>query len=326
MKKVITALFVLLASPSIASEPITIATSAAVGGTPYVQSVILAKYLTKHMTGNPRVNVISMQGAGGIVVNNWLYNIADQQNTIVTTSWNGNSILHGLNGNPQVRYDVNKFQYLFASNDGPDGVFAIWASNYRGLTNIQQMREKGNPFVFGDQGTSENNIVNFMMTKVLKMESKIVYGYKSTHKALFDREIDARFGTLQGTISLNPDWLKPGHEIQAIAQVGTKTRNARIPNAPLFNEFVTDPDHLKVLDLFDDMMDVTRPYYAGPNMKPERAKQFIDAVRKIPSDPEWVAEMKKLDGSSVEFVQHEDTTKIMHKILTTDRKILDLIK
>jgi tripartite-type tricarboxylate transporter receptor subunit TctC len=78
--------------------------------------------------------------------------------------------------------------------------------------------------------------------------------------------------------------------------------------------------------MFDDMMDVTRPYYAGPNMKPERVKQFIEAARKIPTDPEWIAEMSKLDGSSVEFVQHEDTVKIMNKIISTDKKILDLIK
>jgi len=326
MIKLLFTILMLLSSPVLASETITIAVSAAVGGTPHFQSMILAKYLTKHMEGNPKVNVTSMQGAGGIVVNNWLYNIADQQNTIVTTSWNGNSILHGLNGNPQVKYDVSKFQYLFATNDGPDGVFAVWGSNRRGLTKIEQMREKGNPFVFGDQGTSENNIVNFMMTKVLKLESKIVYGYKSTHKAILDGEIDARFGTLQGTVMLNPHWLELGNEVQAIAQVGTKTRNRKIPNAPLFNEFVTDPDHLKVLDMFDDMMDVTRPYYAGPNMKPERAKQFIEAARKIPTDPEWIAEMSKLDGSSVEFVQHEDTIKIMNKIISTDKKILDLIK
>jgi hypothetical protein len=180
--------------------------------------------------------------------------------------------------------------------------------------------------VFGDQGTSENNIVNFMMTKVLKLESKIVYGYKSTHKAILDGEIDARFGTLQGTVMLNPHWLHPGNEVQAIAQVGTKTRNPKIPNAPLFNEFVTDPDHLKVLDMFDDMMDVTRPYYAGPNMKPERVKQFVEAARKIPTDSEWIQEMIKLEGSSVQFVQHKEIVEIMNKITSTDRKILDLIK
>jgi hypothetical protein len=61
-------------------------------------------------------------------------------------------------------------------------------------------------------------------------------------------------------------------------------------------------------------------------MKPERAKQFIEAARKIPTDPEWIAEMSKLDGSSVEFVQHEDTIKIMNKIISSDKKILDLIK
>jgi len=327
MIRLLTALFMVLSLPAMASETITIAVSAAVGGTPHLQSVVLSKYLSKHMEGNPKVNVISMQGAGGIVVNNWLYNVADQQNTIVSTSWNGNSILHGLTGNPQVKYDVSKFKYLFATNDGENGVFAIWGSNRNGLTNIQQMREKGNPFVFGDQGTSENNIVNFMMTKVLRMESKIVYGYKSTHKAILGGEIDARFGTLLGTVIQYPEWLKPGHEIQAIAQVGTKKRNPLIPNAPLFDEFVTNPDHQKVLDLFDEMMEINRPYYGGPGMKPERIKQFADAAKKIPNDPEWIEDMKKLEGgSSVQFMQHEDMIKIMNSIISTDKKILDLIK
>jgi tripartite-type tricarboxylate transporter receptor subunit TctC len=300
-------------------------TSSTVGGGPWTNATVIAKYLTKHMDGNPKVVVSSMQGAGGLVLNNWLYNKADQQNTIGTVSVNGNSFVTALSGkNPQVLYDLNKFNYLFATNDGDNSVFVIWAHNKKGLTNIQQMREKGNPFVFGNQDTSENNIVNFMLTKVLKIESKIVYGYKNIHQAILSNEIDARFGTLQNTVMLYPEWLKKGHEIQAIAQVGASKRSPIIPDVPLFDEFVTDNEHKKVLELFREMTQITRPYFAGPGMTPKRVKEFAEAGRKISADPEYIEEMIKMGGSS-SFVQHEEMNQLMKMIINTDKSTLDLI-
>jgi tripartite-type tricarboxylate transporter receptor subunit TctC len=308
-----------------AAEPITIVTSSTVGGGPYTNATIIAKYLSKHMEGNPKVIVSSMQGAGGLVLNNWLYNKADQQNTIATVSVNGNSFVTALSGkNPQVKYDLNNFKYLFATNDGDNGVFVIWAHNRKGLTNIQQMREKSNPFIFGNQDTSENNLVNYMLTKILKIESKMVYGYKNIHQAILSNEIDARFGTLQNTVMLYPEWLKKGHEIQAIAQVGALKRSPVIPEVPLFDEFVTDNEHKKVLELFRELNQLTRPYFGGPGMTPERVKQFAEAGKKIANDPEYDEEMIKIGGSN-SFVEYEEMNQIMKMINNTDKSVIDLI-
>lgn len=320
----ITALIFIFSTSVYAADVINLVTSSTVGGGPYTNATIIAKYLTKHMEENPKVNVTSMQGAGGLVLNNWLYNKANQENTIGTVSVNGNSFVTALAGNPQVKYDLTKFNYLFATNDGDDGVFVIWGHNGKGLKNINQMRIKGNPFVFGSQDTSEKNIVNYMLIDILKIESKMVHGYKNIHQAILSNEIDARFGTLNNTKMLYPEWLKKDYHIQALAQVGSSRRSPTIPDVPLIDEFTNDPNHLKVLRLFEELNDLTRPYFAGPGMSKMRVKQFTDAAIKIANDPEYIEEMTRIGGSP-SFVLTEEMNQIMKKIIETDKSIISLI-
>src|SRR5690349_9492391 len=56
-----------------------------VGGGYDVYARLLARYMGKHIPGNPTILPKNMEGAGSLRVTNWLYNIAPKDGTAFAT-------------------------------------------------------------------------------------------------------------------------------------------------------------------------------------------------------------------------------------------------
>ena len=306
------------------ANPVQIVVPTVAGSGGDISARLFAKHVSKYLPENQRVVVLNMQGAGGIVSSNWLYNVADPENTIGTMNVNGNSVLNALNGDKNVKFELDKFQWLFSTEDGANNVFVLWANTKRGLTKIEQMFEENNIYVIGNQDTGENAMQRFFFRKALPVKSNIVFGYKNVIQALMINEIDARVGTLISAKTNNPQWLTPGHEIQPILQIGSSKRHKDLPNVPLINEYVTDKEQLGVLNFYEKQVKLARLYMAPPKMSKERVKQFTDAAVRVEQDSEYQAEADRL-SIDAKFVQHEETKAIMKEIINVDRKLLSII-
>jgi tripartite-type tricarboxylate transporter receptor subunit TctC len=302
---------------------VVIPTIAGSGGD--ISTRLFARHLTKHLPKNQSIIIVNMPGAGGIVSSNWLYNVADPENTIGTLNVNGNAVLNALNGDKNVKFELDKFQWLFSTEDGANNVFVLWANTKRGLTRVEQLFEENNTYVIGNQDTGENAMQLFFFRKALPVKSNIVFGYKNIIQALLINEIDARVGTLISAKTNFPQWLTPGHEIQPILQIGSSKRHKDLPNVPLINDYVTDKEHLEVLSFYEKQVRLARLYLAPPKMSKERVKQFTDAAVLIEQDPEYQFEADKL-SIDAKFIHHEETKDIMRQIINVDRKVLNTIK
>ena len=307
------------------ANPIQIVIPTVAGSGGDISTRLFARHLTKYLPENQSVVIVNMQGAGGIVSSNWLYNVADPENTIGTLTVNGNAVLNALKGNKNIKFELDKFQWLFSTEDGVNNVFVLWANTKRGLTNIEQMFQENNMYVIGNQDTGENAMQLFFFRKALPVKSNIVFGYKNIIQALLINEIDARVGTLISAKTNFPQWLTPGHEIQPILQIGSSKRHKDLPNVPLINEYITDKEHLEVLNFYEKQVRLARLYIAPPNMSKERVKQFTDAAILIEKDPAYQAEADKL-SIDAKFIHHEETKALMREIINVDKKVLETIR
>ena len=302
---------------------VVIPTIAGSGGD--ISTRLFAKHVSKYLPENQRVVIVNMPGAGGIVSSNWLYNVADPENTIGTLNVNGNAVLNALNGDKNVKFELDKFQWLFSTEDGANNVFVLWANTKRGLTRVEQLFEENNTYVIGNQDTGENAMQLFFFRKALSVKSNIVFGYKNIIQALQINEIDARVGTLISAKTNFPQWLTPGNEIQPILQIGSSKRHKDLPNVPLINEYVTDKEHLEVLNFYEKQVRLARLYLAPPKMSKERVKQFTDAAVRVEQDLEYQAETDRLNIDA-KFIHHEETKALMKQIINVDKKVLETIK
>jgi len=320
--KLVLAFVLCLISSFAYSNNVTIVVPGIAGGGPDIAGRLLARHLGKHLPNNPNVVVVNMQGAGGLVMTNWIYNVADQENTIALLNANNDVIINGLLGNENSKYDLKKINWLFSSEDGEQNVFVLWANTKRGLTKVDLMLSQ-NDFVVGNQGP--NNIQTYFLTDILKSKSRIINGYKDVRQALIVNEIDARFGTISSVRVNFPEWLKEGYHIQPILQVGSKNRHPELPNVPNVREYASNPTHLAVLDYYEKQVRLARLFFSGPGMSKPRVKQFIDAGIALEKDQEYLADAKKLEMEG-DFIQHNEVKLILDEMLKTSKETLTIIK
>ncbi len=72
---------------------------------------LIARYLGKHIPGQPTVIVRNMPGAGHLRMANWLYNAAPRDGTVLATTPQSIAIEQAL-GTDGVQYDAGKFTYI----------------------------------------------------------------------------------------------------------------------------------------------------------------------------------------------------------------------
>ena len=87
-----------------------VVSSSAAGGYDTIARAV-ARYMAKHMPGNPAFIVRNMPGAGGITATNFLYNNADRDGTVIGLVQN-NTPFEPLFGTKEARYDPVKFNWL----------------------------------------------------------------------------------------------------------------------------------------------------------------------------------------------------------------------
>ena len=72
---------------------------------------LVARYLGRHIPGQPTVIVRNMPGAGHLRMANWLYNAAPRDGTVLATTPQSIAIEQAL-GTDGIQYDAGKFTYI----------------------------------------------------------------------------------------------------------------------------------------------------------------------------------------------------------------------
>ena len=305
-------------SPAV-SQPLNIVVPSISGGGADIHARLVSKHLIKYI--NTAVNVTNMQGGGGLIMSNWLYNVADQQNTIGILTVNNNTIIHGILKEENVRYDIRKFKWLLSLEDGDENVFVLWANRTRGLDNITLLLKPDNIFVIGNSGS--NNIQTHFLSNIIGVKSKIIFGYKDIIKALETNEIDARFGTLMSAKSRYPQWLTGQDIIVPILQMGAPHRHPSIGNVPNIREFIINEDDLKLITFYEKLIKLSRIVVSPPSMKNDRVELIINALMKMREDKDFISDSVKLNLDS-NFINHAETNLLMNEILSTDLSVVKM--
>src|SRR5262245_21420123 len=89
--------------------PMIIGVSA--GGDYDLRARLLARYMSKHIPGNPKIIPQNMLGGGGLVAANWLANVAPHDGSVMLAISSNLPVAQavGLEG---IKFDVRKFNYI----------------------------------------------------------------------------------------------------------------------------------------------------------------------------------------------------------------------
>ncbi len=252
----------------------------------------LARYMGKHIPGEPAIVPKNVPGAGGLIAANTLYNSAVPDGLTFAALTNGEA-MDPLFGEPAARFDGQKFGWL-GSIGKLENICVTWKGRSP-ITKIEQARLR-EITVSTTGATGNSSIMPKIANELLGTRFKVIGGYTEgagQTLALERGEVDGICGLSYSTLKASrPDWFRDG-KLNIILQIGLH-KLKELPDVPNAIDLVSDPDNKKVLELILIRQEMGRPYAVPPGTPPDRVailrKAFADTLK----DPAFIAEAGKL--------------------------------
>jgi tripartite-type tricarboxylate transporter receptor subunit TctC len=263
------------------------------GGDYDLRARLVARYMSKHIPGNPKIVPQNMLGAGGLVAANWLANVGPRDGTAMLAISSNLPVAQavGLDG---VKYDIRKFTYIGNTTDSPN-VINSWHTT--GVTRIEQVMEK--EFVVGATGRSSGSYYYpAALNRFAGTKFKIVFGYPGgadVNIAMERGEVGGRGSNLWASWqSTRPQWLAE-KKIHMLVQIALK-RHPELKDVPLMQELVKNELHKQVLTFISADTAIARSIVTAPDVPADRIaalRQAFDAAIKDPALIKEAAQAKQ---------------------------------
>ncbi|MCC6887801.1 MAG: hypothetical protein IT536_04630 [Hyphomicrobiales bacterium] len=281
---------------------------------------LLAKYLGKHIPGNPVVIPQNRPGAGSLSLVTYLYNVGAKDGTDIGLVGRGAAMEPMLStGSASAKFDATTLNWIGSMNNEVAGFFVSHKSPAKDLKAVLA----GTPITVGSTGSGGDpqtfaNAVN----AVFKTNLKIVAGYPGMNEILLGisrNELDGVLGYSWGVARMGSrDELAEGR-LKLIMQLALK-KHAQLPDVPLVTDLATG-DGKRVLEVIFARQSMGRPIVAPPGLDPAiiaiLRRGFAEAMR----DPGFVADCEKIN-LEINYVSGEDVQALMQQLTTLPESVI----
>ena len=266
-----------------------------VGGGYDLYARLIARYMGKHIPGNPLIIPQNMPGAGSRVAANWLYNVAPKDGTAIGMI-DQSSPLDQAMGEPGIQFNSAQFNWL--GNPIIDNLVTI-VSRAAGVKSLADLKAKGGLFC-GDVGAGPTNTFPQIINRLLKTDNKIVAGYpgvNAIYLAMDRGEVNCIGGSTWSSMKATRGPQLRNHEFNLLLQWGTR-KDPEISaytgeDVPLSTELAkTDLDR-NALTFLNASATLGRPITAPPGLPNERVEALRHAFDETMKDPDFLADAAK---------------------------------
>jgi tripartite-type tricarboxylate transporter receptor subunit TctC len=255
----------------------------------------LARYLGRHIPGNPQVLPQNMPGAGSLKLVNYLYNVAPKDGTAIGIFAPGIVAEPLLGHGDGTQFDATKFGWL-GSVSQEVSVCAFMAST--GIATLADMQNK--PFIIGASGGgAESDVFATVLRNMFKMPVRIVTGYPGGTEitlAMQRHEVDGRCGWSWTSLLSRNKAMLTGKEINVALQIAlAKDDDPYLVRVPLIMDLTTDTAQRAALKLIVSRQSIARPFSTPPGVPAERLAALRAAFDATMKDADFLAEARTAD-------------------------------
>lgn len=283
-----------------------------VGGGYDAHGRLIARYLSKHLPGNPNVVAQNMPAGAGLALANVLYNTAPKDGTAIGLV--RASVLYEdlFGGNSAVQFKGMNFNWLGNLNSAHDScVFGTRA----GVSAPADFFAREH--IVGADGVAG---MDYSFPKVyndlLGARFKIVTGYKGTP----DRILAIQRGEIEGACGVTTSNIKAtlhqeiaAGRLKIVVQAGNKL-DPDFPNVPNMLDQARTPEQRQTLAFLYAQLELSRPLTAPPGTPYERLKTLRSAFDAAVNDPGFKADAAKqnLDVSTTSAFETAAAVKLFY--------------
>jgi tripartite-type tricarboxylate transporter receptor subunit TctC len=294
--------------------------SAGQGGGYGTYAHALMPFMEKYLPGKPRLIIQHLQGAGGIVAANHLYNVAAKDGSVIALIHRGAVSTAPLFDAQGVKFDPTKFGWVGSMNNEVSLCVAWHGSKVKDFKDLQQY-----PLIVGGLGPgSDTDMYPNLINTLFDTKMKLITGYNSggAINLAFERgEIDGRCGWSWSSIeSTRGQWIKE-NKITLLVQLGVD-KHPELPNVPLLGELATSEEQRQIIDLIISPQLMGRPILTTPNVPADRLAALRAAFDKSMADPEFIALAQK-QQLEVGAVSGERIEQLINKLYSYPKPMVE---
>jgi tripartite-type tricarboxylate transporter receptor subunit TctC len=261
------------------------------GGGYDIYGRLLARYLGRHIPGNPKIVPQNMVGAGGIRAANYLYSAAPKDGTaiaIIPDTGPSEELL----GTQGVAYVSKNFNWIGRITSSIN-VQAFWHTSK--ITSINDLLQWEG--VVGGSGPAAPAVTYpKVLNALVGTKFKVVTGYGGAAEsclAMERGEVDGCLTAWSTVKVAKRAWLDE-KKANIVIQWGDK-RHPELPDVPAMVELGKTPDDRALLGLYASATEIGKSVVTPPGTPRERVKGLRDAFSAMLRDPELLAEVAKLN-------------------------------
>jgi hypothetical protein len=272
------------------SRSISMIIGYSVGGGYDAYARLLARYIGRHIPGEPSIVPQQMTGAGSLRAANYIFSVAPKDGSVLGTFSRSMGIAPLLG---QAEFDSRKFTWLGSMTDD-DTTCVTWNSSP--IKTWNDFLSK--PSKLGGLGAdADPDIWALLYKNVFGAKVQLVSGYPGTNDvvlAMERREVDGLCGLSWSTIKTrHAEWLT-GHSANIIVQAALE-KEPEIAAVPLATDLVTNPEQLQIIRLLLTSQAMARPFAAPPELAADRKSALIAAFDATMRDADFLTEAQKLN-------------------------------
>ena len=249
---------------------------------------VVARYYAKFIPGNPTIVAKNMQGAGGIILANHLYNNTEADGLTIGMPGRSGFLLSKIVKEKGVNFDLAKFAYIGSAGSTNS---ILWLRREAGIGTVEDLKKAKKEIIIGAwSARSQNAVVPKILNQYEGWPFKVVHGYPGTNEvviALERGEIDGLYsheGSIQNT---RPDLITSGR-IKAVIQTFEE-----MPNVPVLDTLVTNEKEKALLTLMNTPSRIGLPVLAPPGIPADRLEVLRKSYGQLVKDKEYREEAEK---------------------------------
>ncbi len=299
-------------------KTITLVVGFTAGGGYDLNGRAVARYISKHIPGNPKVVVQNMPGAGSLAAINHIANLAAKDGTALATFSRG-VIFEPLMGNKSAQFDANALNWIGSPSRETNVAFVRSNLPFNTFDDLKA-REM---IVGATGGGADTGTFPLIMNAVMGTKLKLVTGYPGAPEALLaiDRgEADGMAGLSWGFLkTVRPAWIE-NKFVRVLVQFGLG-RAPDLKDVPTALELINNPEDKQLLELFQARLPIAWPIAAPAGVPAERLAALRKAFADTMKDAEYREDAAK-QNLDVDPVTGEEISEILKRVYASPESVV----
>jgi tripartite-type tricarboxylate transporter receptor subunit TctC len=284
---------------------------------------LLARFMGRHIPGNPALIPVNMPGGGGITAANYMAQIAPRDGSVIGIVSQGLAADQALGISQGLKTDLREFNWI-ANVVYSNQLLVVWHTSPTKTLADARKRET----LIGTTGAGSASVqYPAFYNNVLGTRFKIVFGYpggQDIDLAMQRGEVEGR-GTnpYAGWMASEPTWI-PQKLIIPLVQAGME-KEPELPDVPLILDLPVKPADRPLLEFMARGATVGRPLATTPGVPAERVAALRAAFAATLKDPDFVATAAK-EHMEIRPMTGDKLAEIITGLISTPADIRERVK